>query len=142
MPLVLDALDITILVHELAFFGCLAATGLLVFVIVMGIRKPAVAAMVTLPVVVILCPLAGMFTGRTEWPPEETPRLWAVFGFCFGATIAIAVLALRIAGYRLWRGPLGGNLSASVWAVCATKVKFEGIGGLILALCPVRSFSP
>jgi hypothetical protein len=91
--------------ESIAFFGCLAMTGLLVFVIAMGIRKPAVAAMITLPVVVLLCPLAGIFSGRTEWTPVETPRLWAVFGFCFGATIAIAVLALRIAGYRLWRGP-------------------------------------
>lgn len=86
-----------------AFFGCIAANGLLVLAVSMGIRLPAVAATVTLLVVVMICPLAGMLIGRTGMPPQEHPMVWAIFGLCNGAAVAVSVLVLRVAGYRLDR---------------------------------------
>ncbi|MDP6554816.1 MAG: hypothetical protein QGG71_09125, partial [Pirellulaceae bacterium] len=92
--------------EAVAFFGCVALTGLFVFFVPMGIRRLHLAAIVTVSVVFVVCPLAGMLVGVTGLPPKEHPLQWALFGFCYGATIAIAVLALRIADYRLSRIPL------------------------------------
>jgi len=89
--------------EAVAFFSCIALTGLFVFFVAMGIRSLGLATIVTIAVVSVVCPFAGMLVGVTGLPPEENSLQWAMFGFCYGSTIAMAVLALRIAGYRLSR---------------------------------------
>ena len=91
--------------EAVAFFSCIALTGLFVFFVAMGIRSMGLAAIVTIPVVAVVSPFAGILVGLTGLPREEHSLPWALFGFCYGSTIAMAVFALRTAGYRLSRGP-------------------------------------
>jgi len=93
--------------EAIAFFGCIAATGLLVFAVAMGIRNPAAAVMVTLPLVIFAGPLTGIVIGQTGLPPDETIGLWIIFGLAFSTMIAVSVLVVRVAGLRLYRRAKG-----------------------------------
>jgi hypothetical protein len=108
-------LAFTTVVDAVTFFVCFALTGLVVFLVGLGIQSTKLAARVTMFVASIVCPLAGMLVGVSALQERESPARWALFGFSFGATMAIAVLALRVAGYRLSRAPLAApNLEDAV----------------------------
>ncbi len=91
--------------EAIAFLGCVSATGLIVFFVAISIRSQGKAALAALPAVFLVAPVGGMLTGGTGLPPVETPQCWALFGCCYGATIAVPVLVLRVAGLQLRRLP-------------------------------------
>ncbi|MDP7305455.1 MAG: hypothetical protein QGG09_20255, partial [Pirellulaceae bacterium] len=73
--------------EAVVFFSCFALTGLSVLFAGLGIRLPQLAATIAIFVVSVICPLAGMFVGVSGLPQRENPLHWALFGFCYGATI-------------------------------------------------------
>jgi hypothetical protein len=99
-------IDFDYVVDAVMFFGCFALSGLTVILVVLGIKSTKLAACVTTFVTFVICPLTGMLVGVAVLRERERPVDWALFGFSFGVTMAFAVVALRIAGYRLSRGPL------------------------------------
>lgn len=85
-------------------FTCIAVAGLLTFFTAMGIRVASIATVVTVVVVAAVCPLCGQLMGAAGLSGATEPQVWMLFGWCYGATIAISAIALRVAGYRLVRG--------------------------------------
>lgn len=92
------------------FYTCLTATGLLVMGVSMGIRVPELAALVTIPAVTLVCPFLGLLMAASGASPRPDLQQWTLFGVCYGATIAVAVLVVRTAGYRLRRGPFATSV--------------------------------
>ncbi len=88
--------------EAIAFFGCITAIGLVAFLVTMHVKTSAGAFGSALPVVILLCPFGGVLAGETGLPPEELPLRWALFGFAYGAAVAVAVLPIRLIGFR-WR---------------------------------------